>query len=75
MRCLDDNLNQYENDIPNPDAIMIEIMTLCHRFQNVPPDEVPTTIAGALKVIDVDYFPNLFILLKLVATFPITPCQ
>ena len=35
----------------------------------VPTEEVPTTIAGAIKVIDEDYFPNLFILLK-VSTEP-----
>ena len=42
---------------------------------NQEPENIPTTIAGALKVIDKMYFPNLFELLKLVATFPITSCE
>ena len=75
MSCLDNAIDQYQDDIPNPDLIRMEITSWRHKFQNVPADEVPTTIAGAMKVIDADYFPNLFILLTLVATFPITSCE
>ena len=38
MNCLDDAINQYMDNIPNPDAIRMKIMTWRHRFQSVPPD-------------------------------------
>ena len=72
---LDEAISLYEDDIPNPEAIKIEILTWRLRFMNQEPENIPTTIAGALKVIDKMYFPNLFELLKLVATFPITSCE
>ena len=48
---------------------------MASQVSDMPADEVPTTISGAIKVLDSDHFPNLFILIKLVATFPITSCE
>ena len=72
---LDDAISQYEDDIPNPASLPIELSTWRHRFLTLPAEEVPSSVAGALKVIDREYFPNIFVLLKLVATFPITSCE
>ena len=75
MEKLDDAIEQYNDDIPNEDALQTEIFVWRERFMFCLKEDIPTTVAGALKVIDKSYFPNLFILLKLVATFPITSCE
>ena len=72
---LADTIDQFKDDIPSPHLIESEIDNWRCTYLNLPKDKVPTTIAGAIKEIDAVNFPNVFVMLKLVATFPITPCE
>ena len=72
---LADTIDQFKDDIPSPHLIESEIDNWRCTYLNLPKDKVPTTIAGAIKEIDAVNFPNVFVMLKLVATFPITSCE
>ena len=39
------------------------------------PEPVPETAAAAIKACDKRTFPNIYILLKLIYTLPVTPCE
>ena len=41
ISCLDKAIDQYKDDIPNPDLIPIEITNWRDRFQNLTADKVP----------------------------------
>ena len=65
----------FRDDLPAPDLTMCEVSVWKNKWLDVPADERPTTLAGALFVIDEDSFPNLFILLKIAVTLPVTSCE
>ena len=75
MAVLQDEFEEYRDDIPNPDIIEMEIKNWRSAFLELPTEQVPTTIASAVKMIDAIHFPNVFVMLKLVATLPIKPCE
>ena len=75
MSVLEDVIEEYRDDIPNPDILEMEIKNWRSVFLLLPTEQVPTTIASAVKSINAINFPNVFVLLKLVATLPITSCE
>ena len=75
MAVLEEVIKEYRDDIPNPDIIEMEIKNWRSAFLELPTEQVLTTIASAVKMIDAIHFPNVFVLLKLVATLPITSCE
>ena len=74
MSLLEDVIEEYRDDIPNPDIIKMEIKNWRSVFLALPTEQVPTTIASAVQMIDAIHFPNVFVMMKLVATLPITSC-
>ena len=45
------------------------------KWKTVPLDKVPTSFAETLHNIDPVLYPNTFVLLKIVATLPVTSCE
>ena len=75
MSKLRDAINEYRDDIPHPDIVEQEIDNWRNSFMQQTTTEVPTTVAEAMKAVNAVHFPNVFALLKLVATLPITSCE
>ena len=68
-------IEQYKDYIPSPHLIEAEINNWRCTYLTLPKDKVASTIARAIKKIDAACFPNVFVLLKLVATSPKTSCD
>ena len=45
------------------------------RYSNMPENLRPASPAQAIEDCDVDMFPNIFVLLKIACTFPVTSCE
>ena len=45
------------------------------RYTNILPESRPSTLAAAIKQCDAQLFPNLFILLQIACTLPVTSCE
>jgi hypothetical protein len=71
----EDAINLYCDDLPNENVVDIEIRMWKRKWCAVAPEQRPDSVAKALKLCDQENFPNLFVLLKLVATFPVISCE
>jgi hypothetical protein len=71
----EDAINLYCDDLPNENVVDIEIRMWKRKWCAVAFEQRPDSVAKALKLCDQENFPNLFVLLKLVATFPVTSCE
>ena len=57
MSVLEDVIEEYKDDIPNPDILEMEIKNWRSVFLLLPTEQVPTTIASAVKSINAINFP------------------
>ena len=62
----------YVDWLPNHMIVDQEIRLWKVRFDNVPDDERPVTLATTIKQCDKSHLPNLFALLKIGCTLPVT---
>lgn len=80
---VDDHLNwktkvkefchEYRSDIPNAVGLDAELFMWGNRWLNVPQlNYVPSTIKDTLKSVDRQAYPNVFTILQLLATIPVT---
>ena len=65
----------YKADLINPDIIDQEITFWMKKWENVPKSQGGSTLATAIKEYDEDHFPNIFELLKIACTLPVTSCE
>ena len=65
----------YYRDLPSPELIPQELLRWKMKWKSFPRDKVPTSCAETLHKIDPELYPNIFILLKLAATLPVTSCE
>ena len=65
-------LEEYEEDLINRDVVDQELLLWQHKWLAVVSKDRPDTLAKAIKKCDEERFPNLFVLLKIECTFPIT---
>ena len=72
---LTDVLQQYAYDLPNPDAVAMEIRNWERFWFTMNNLELPDSLAAAIKKCDNSIFPNLFVLLKIGCTLPVTSCE
>lgn len=63
----------YEDDLPSPELFDQEFSRWQHKFQTL--DKKPSSCASAIKECDKDLFPNIFILLQIACTIPVTSCE
>ena len=71
---LDEALNLYRDDLPSPQLFPAEFRRWKARTEASKQD-VANSCASALKSCDSDEFPNIFLLLKIAATLPVTTCE
>ncbi|KAL0162330.1 hypothetical protein M9458_041726 [Cirrhinus mrigala] len=62
----------YQNDLPSPELIDQELKRWKLRWRNKSSEERPTSCAAAIKECDVLIYPNVFKLLKIACTLPVT---
>ena len=71
--CLEFEYNLYKDDLPSPQIFFAEFerwkMKVQARIITADP------CAVSLKACDPDDFPNLYILLKIAVTLPVTSCE
>lgn len=69
-------LNTYSNDLPSPHIFPMELLRWkTYLAAHYTEENMPQTAASAIKVCDKTYFPNIFVLLQLASTFPVTSCE
>ena len=64
----------FEDDVPHPELLKQEIFHWKTFWINNK-KELNETAAAAIKVCDKRTFPNIYILLKLICTLPVTSCE
>ena len=65
----------YQNDLPSPELFDQEFARWQDMYMHKPADKIPTTCASALKECDSYLFPNIYILLQIVCTLPVTSAE
>lgn len=65
----------YTDDLPSSEMLDLEADRWKRKFLAMDPELRPTTCASAIKACDSKTFPNLFILLKIACTLPVTSCE
>ena len=64
----------YSDDLPNATIVDEELSRWKSRWLAVPEKDRPQSLSAALKQCQLDTFPNIFTLLKLFATIPLSSC-
>ena len=65
----------YSNDLPSPELLDQELVRWKMKYTSVSNDKIPSSCAIALKGCDKDLFPNIYILLQIACTLPVTSCE
>ena len=65
----------YKADLINPDIVDQEITLWMKKREDVPKSQRGSTLAKATKECDEDLFSNIFLLLKIACTLPVTSCE
>ena len=68
-------LEEYEEDLINRDVVGQELLLWQRKWLVVASKDRPDTLAKAITKCDEERFPNLFVLLKIACTFPITSAE
>ena len=72
---LDTLVNVYKDDLPNPGLVELEYDIWRQKWMKVDEKERPSSLAETIKATDEKLFPNLFILIKIACTLPVTSCE
>ena len=67
------SLEYYLDDLPSPGTLQADIE--CWRCKWVNDPNPPSTLSAALKACNRQIFPNIYTILKIAATFPVTSCE
>ena len=65
----------YAADLPSPELLHCEMERWKQRYMNHKPEDRPSSPAKAIKDCDRDCFPNVYILLQIACTIPVTSCE
>ena len=63
----------YKDDLPFPELFDQEFTRWKHKFKDV--EDKPSSCANTIKECDKIFFPNIFTLLKIACTIPVTSCE
>jgi hypothetical protein len=66
---------KYSADIQNTFLLEAEVEIFYNSLAVWPEESIPTTIAATLKAIDDKKFPNLYTLMKICGTLPVSSCE
>ncbi|VDI37412.1 Hypothetical predicted protein [Mytilus galloprovincialis] len=70
---LQEVVDLYENDLPSPELFDEEFFAWKLKSQQM--QERPSTCRNAIKLCAKEHFPNIYVLLKIACTLPITSCE
>ena len=65
----------YAGDLPSPELLQFELEQWKQKYMVISPDKRPLSPAKAIKDCDPDCFPNVYVLLKIACTIPVTSCE
>ena len=65
----------YQVDLPAPLSLHTELHCWKHKFMHCEPYQLPDNPLDALNECDSRLFPNVYILLKIICTIPVTSCE
>ena len=65
----------YKRDLPSSALLSTEFRRWKTKLAPVPPNKRPNTFVEALKACDEDAFSNLYVLLVVACTLPVTTCE
>lgn len=65
----------YKDDLPLPLLIEEELYRWKLQFASTPSENLPDSCAQAIQACSSKDFPNIFILLKIACTIPVTSCE
>ena len=65
----------YLNDLPNPDIVDQELLLWKNKWSSTSVESRTSTLAESVKKCDEKRFPNVFVLLKIGSTLPVTSCD
>ena len=68
-------VSMYETDLHSPELLEMELARWKRRYKSRPEEKRPTTPASAIKDCDKESFPNIFVLLQIACTLPVTSCE
>ena len=68
-------IEQYSDDLPNPDVIDLELKLWKRKWSEVEKEDRPVSLAKAIKHWDKLKFPNVFTLIKIGCTLPVTSAE
>lgn len=68
-------INFYKDDLPNPSVVDEEFQRWKVQWLSTPTEDRPDTLNRCLKSCSPESIPNIFMLLKLFATLPMTSCS
>ena len=69
-----DLINYYSSNLPNADITDQELWTWQRKWSECSPEFRPTTLEKTIKECN-DRVPNIFVLLKIGCTLPVTSCE
>ena len=65
----------YKADLPSPHLLSTEFHRWQTKYSSAPLANRPNTLEGALQSCDEEEFPNIFTLLVIACTLPVTTCE
>ena len=71
----DDLVTFYDEDLPNLSLVATEILRWKAKWEGQDAEDRPETLRTAIKQCDQDFFPNMYTLLRLGYTLPVTSCE
>ena len=65
----------YSDDLPSPALVPTEMWRWREKWCKEDPAVRPETLQTALKACDKDFFPNIYVFLRIGCTLPVTSCE
>ena len=65
----------YKSDLPSSHMLSTEFRRWKIKYSSMPSDQRPDTLGGALLSCETEDYPNIFVLLTIACTLPVTTCE
>lgn len=71
----EDATSFFADDLPSSSLVPTEVWRWRQKWCQVDAAEHPTTLYTALQACDKDFFPNIYVFLRIACTVPVTACE
>ena len=68
-------LEFYENDLPSPQVVDVELLRWKRKWFSTEDADLPTSAVQTLAACDREFFPNIHTLIRILCTLPITSAE